>query len=166
MDYPLKAESQQLLKIAKNCGDGGEDFLRAMLLRSESHHDFAACFLALWDLLGYYPITTTDYPSNRFIEQSVGLACAIYDERLKVSKVPIETSKRSECYESIQHRLTTSVQGINGGYIMPMSDMARRQAQLLREEQGYTHIGARMVDRPKFKGWLRTHGFNTNVAQI
>lgn len=167
MDMPLIAEVRHLLKIQR--GLGGEPvFLWNTLANTSDSHDFAACFLALWVYLGYYPITTTNYACNSFIRAGIAIAEMHSDKVLahvddKLAKVSRNIG------EPIQNRLTTPVLD-NGAYSLGMSDLAKRMAKIDAELGGAPnvkrYVGARFVQPKRKSGLHGVYGVRRNQNVI
>ena len=153
MDTPLIAEVRHLLKIQRPLG-GEPVFLWNSLAAATTHHDFAACFLALWVYLGYYPITGTNYACNSFIR--AGIAIAEMHSEAVLAWVDVKPEVSRNIGEPIQNRLTTPVLD-NGAYSLGMSDLARRMARIDAELGGApnvkTYVGPRFV-QPRKRGGL------------
>lgn len=162
MDIPLLSEVKDLLRVQKALG-GEPEYLLNNMTQAQTHHDFAACYIALWEYVGAKP---EGMGANAFIDASVKLAMQLRDSihhalGLKLPEVSRNT-KRSECYEPIQHQLTTKVVG-GGGYVLGMSDAARNEAAAIRRKEGKGEYQGQRFIKPKrrFSEWdytLMRHG--------
>lgn len=159
MDIPLLSEVRDLLRVQKALG-GEPEYLLNNMTRAQTHHDFAACYIALWEYLGAKPEALG---ANAFIDASVKLASELRDSihhalGLKLPKV----SRNTEYYNPIQNQLTTKVMD-NGGYVLGMSDQARNEAAAVRRKEGKGEYHGQRFIKPKrrFSEWdytLMRHG--------
>lgn len=161
MDIPLLSEVRDLLRVQKALG-GEPEYLLNNMTRAQTHHDFAACYIALWEYQGAKPEALG---ANAFIDASVKLAMQLRDSihhALGLKLPEVSRNTRSECYEPIQHQLTTKVVG-GGGYVLGMSDAARNEAAALRRKEGKGEYKGQRFIKPKrrFSEWdytLMRHG--------
>lgn len=143
-DIPTKAMMERYLYLQSL--KPAEPVLERLMLTINSHHDFAACFLAIWERDGKEPVIEPEH-SNAFIRASLGLAQEIRTTMQKVGTRSPGTYTLS-VIEKVQWRLTTSTYDHAGGASFietPPSDEARREAVEARKKDGSSHVGARMV---------------------
>lgn len=146
-DIPAKALMERYLRL-QNLRPK-EPVLERLMLTVETHHDFAALFLAIWERDGREPTLPLDQASNTFIRASLALAHEIRDTMLRVGKRAPSIFTLS-IVENCQWKLTTKAYDHENGTSFietPPSDNARREAVEKRKKDGSTHVGARLVRR-------------------
>ena len=156
MEIPLLAEVRHLLKVQRAI-KGEPEYLQNYIAASETHHDVAAGYLAVWVYLGVEPDLGSSNPG-------ILLAVALYENIKRF--VDIEVPMRTKLERLAAKGLTTTVMD-NGGYSLGMSDAARREAAAQRALEGKGEYKGMRFIKPKNRGNLNgVYGERRHQNQI